>query len=67
MFAFDEITPTQRKQFVADTTAMYEACLIDIGRTWPQWDFGYPKADVLEKPKRLRKKKIDPKCGSCRH
>ena len=58
-FAFDAITSAERKQLVADITAMYEACLIDIGRSWPNWDFVYPKADVLEKPKRLRKKKID--------
>lgn len=56
VFAFDELTPTERKQIVADLTALYEGCLIDIGRSWPQWDFMYPKGDVLQKPKRRRSK-----------
>ena len=55
VFAFDELTPTKRKQLVADLTALYEACLIDIGRSWPEWDFVYPKGDVLPKPVRRRK------------
>ncbi len=56
-FAFDALTPTERKQVVADITALYEACLIDIGRSWPQWDFMYPKGDLLPKPVRRRRKK----------
>jgi hypothetical protein len=59
MFAFETLTPTERRQLVADICAMYEACLIDIGRSWPEWEVLYPKADVLGKPKRRRKKKID--------
>ena len=31
VFAFDELTPTERKQIVTDLTALYEGCLIDIG------------------------------------
>ena len=27
---------TERKKLVADILALYEACLIDIGRAWPQ-------------------------------
>jgi hypothetical protein len=30
-------------RFVADIIALYEACLIDIGRTWPLRDFEYPE------------------------
>ena len=40
---FDFMTPRERKRFVADIIALYEACLIDIGRTWPRWDEVYPK------------------------
>lgn len=57
VFAFDSLTPTERKQIVADIQALYEACLIDIGRAWPEWDFVYPKGEVLQKPKRRRKPK----------
>jgi hypothetical protein len=48
-FNFDELTQTERKQILADITALYEACLIDIGRSWPQWDFMYPKGEVIPK------------------
>jgi hypothetical protein len=61
VFAFDELTPTERKQIVADLTALYEACLIDIGRSWSEWDFMYPKGELLPKPKRRRRpKKLKP-------
>ena len=40
---FHEVPARERKQFVEDLTALYEACLIDLGRGWPQWDFMYPK------------------------
>ena len=56
-FAFDALTPTERNQIVADITALYEACLIDIGRAWPEWDFMYPKGELLPRPKRRRKPK----------
>jgi hypothetical protein len=55
-FNFDELTPTERKQIFADITALYEACLIDIGRSWPDWDFMYPKGEVIQKRKRIRRK-----------
>lgn len=32
VFAFDSLTPTERKQIVADVEALHEACLIDLGR-----------------------------------
>jgi hypothetical protein len=57
VFAFDSLSPTERKQIVADVQALYEACLIDLGRAWPEWDFMYPKGELLPKPPRRRKKK----------
>ena len=42
-FAFDELKPRERVRFTDDLLALYEACLIDIGRTWPMWDLMYPK------------------------
>jgi hypothetical protein len=44
-FRFADMTVAQRKRFIADLIALYEACLIDLGRTWPQWDFMYPKSE----------------------
>lgn len=40
-FAFDALTPAERKQLVADLTTLYDACLFNIGRVWPEWDFMY--------------------------
>jgi hypothetical protein len=40
---FHTIKPNDKKRFINDLVALYEACLIDIGRGWPQWDFMYPK------------------------
>src|SRR5687767_14703181 len=34
-FRFSDMTPTERKRFAADLLALYEGCLIDIGRGWP--------------------------------
>lgn len=56
-FDFDALTPTMRKQLVADLTALYEACLIDIGRSWSKRDFLYPRGELLPKPVRQRPKK----------
>jgi hypothetical protein len=36
------LNPRDRKTFVANLMVLYEACLIDIGRTWPRWNFVYP-------------------------
>ena len=55
--AFDELGPSVRKQIVLDLTALYEACLIDLGRNWPEYDFMYPKGDVISKTKRPRRNK----------
>jgi hypothetical protein len=52
VFAFDSLTSTERKQIVADVQALYEACLIDIGRAWPESDFVYPKGDIVAKSKK---------------
>jgi hypothetical protein len=41
-FAFNELKPSERARFVKDLLSLYEGCLIDIGRTWPMWDFVYP-------------------------
>jgi hypothetical protein len=40
---FHSVKPSDKKGFITDLIALYEACLIDIGRGWPQWDFMYPK------------------------
>jgi hypothetical protein len=40
---FKPVRPTEKKRFVDDLLALYEACLIDLGRSWPQWAFMYPK------------------------
>jgi len=56
VFAFDELTPTERKQIVADITSLHDACLIDSGRKWPEYDFMYPKDEVLQGAKRTRKR-----------
>ena len=56
-FAFDELGTSVREQIVADLTALYEACLIDLGRKSPEYDFMYPKGDVISKTKRPRRKK----------
>lgn len=40
---FRDVPPRERKQFVEDLTALYECCLIDIGRSSPSWDFLYPE------------------------
>ena len=40
---FHQVSPADRVRYANDLIALYEACLIDLGRTWPQWDFMYPK------------------------
>ena len=57
VFGFDTLSAAVRKQIVADLIALYEACLIDLGRTWPQWDFMYPTGDLIPKPKRRNPRK----------
>jgi len=37
------MTVKERTHFVGDLLALYEACLIDLGRSWPMWAFMYPK------------------------
>jgi hypothetical protein len=37
------LKPSERARFVGDLIALYEACLLDIGRTWPKYDFVYPE------------------------
>jgi hypothetical protein len=39
---FNQVKPSERVRFVNDLLALYEACLIDLGRTWPKWNFMYP-------------------------
>jgi len=41
--------------FIEDLLALYEACLIDLGRTWPEWDFMYP-TDIEVKPSRSKER-----------
>jgi hypothetical protein len=54
-FHFSDLikSSTKRDNLIADIIGLYEACLIDIGRTWPRFHFMYPK-DV-EPPKRKRR------------
>jgi hypothetical protein len=40
---FRSVKPSDKTRFVGDIITLYEACLIDIGRGWPMWDFMYPK------------------------
>ena len=42
-FDFHRLKPSERARFVGDLIALYKACLIDVGRTWPKWDFLYPE------------------------
>ncbi len=49
-FKFYKLKPSERVRFIGDLLALYEACLLDIGRTWPRWDFMYPK-DIETPPK----------------
>lgn len=56
-FRFGDMTPTERVRFVDDLIALYEACLIDIGRTWPHWDFMYPKEKPSKNPARRMRSK----------
>ena len=55
VFDFQKLTPTERKGVIKDILSMYEACLIDIGRGWPMWDFMYPSGLSAGKPKRVRR------------
>jgi hypothetical protein len=55
-FDFKRLTLRERKRFVADIIALYEACLIDIGRTWPRWDVVYPEDPEDKQQKSPRNK-----------
>jgi hypothetical protein len=50
---FHYVAPGDKVRFANDLIALYEACLIDLGRTWPQWDFMYPE-DIDAPPKRKK-------------
>jgi hypothetical protein len=55
-FSFAYLNQTERDNLVADIIGLYEACLIDIGRTWPRWDFVYPQeGDVAHTQKRKKR------------
>jgi hypothetical protein len=45
-------SPRERATFVADLLALHKACLIDVGRMWPMWDFVYPDDSVDAKRRR---------------
>jgi len=61
---FSILTPTERDNLVADIIGLYEACLIDIGRTWPRWDFVYPQeGDVAHTHKRKKRHRGETKAG----
>jgi hypothetical protein len=40
---FRPVSPSVRLKFVADLLSLYDACLIDVGRSSPMLDFMYPK------------------------
>lgn len=44
---FHQVKPSDRVNFATNLLALYEACLIDLGRSWPTWDFMYP-VDIPE-------------------
>jgi hypothetical protein len=52
---FHQVKPSDRRNFAVDLIALYEACLIDLGRSWPQWDFMYPEDIDMTPPPRQRK------------
>jgi hypothetical protein len=63
-FSFAYLTLTEQDNLVADIIAIYEACLIDIGRTWPRWDFVYPQeGDVAHTPQRKKRHRGKTKAG----
>jgi hypothetical protein len=43
LFHFERLKPKERKALIADIMALYEACLIDIGRMGSDYEFMYPK------------------------
>lgn len=53
--SFHRVPPNEKKRFVRDLLALYEGCLIDMGRGWPTWDFMYPKEE--EDPSRKRRRR----------
>jgi hypothetical protein len=50
---FHQVKPSDRVNFAINLLALYEACLIDLGRSWPTWDFMYPTGDTPKAKKRL--------------
>jgi hypothetical protein len=52
---FHQVKPRDRRNFAGDLIALYEGCLIDLGRSWPEWDFMYPK-DIIAAPAPTRRK-----------
>ena len=56
-FRFGDMTPNERVRFVGDLLALHEACLIDLGRSWPMWEFMYPK-DIDASPAPKQKKSL---------
>ncbi len=52
---FRQVKQRDRVSFIEDLLALYEACLIDLGRTWPEWDFMYP-TDIEVKPSRSKER-----------
>jgi hypothetical protein len=55
-FRFEDMTVSERTRFVGDLLALYEACLIDLGRSWPMWDFMYPKDTDVAPTSKERKR-----------
>ena len=43
LFHFERLTMRERKALISDIIALYEGCLIDIGKSGDKYDFLYPK------------------------
>jgi len=57
---FRQVKSSDKLNFVSDLLTLYEACLIDLGRSWPTWDFMYPKDRTTRERKHGRsKRKLD--------
>jgi hypothetical protein len=43
LFHFEKLTVRERKALISDIIALYEGCLIDVGKSGDKYDFLYPK------------------------
>jgi hypothetical protein len=43
LFHFERLTIKERRALISDIIALYEGCLIDIGKSGDQYEFLYPR------------------------